>query len=82
MSETNTNYRTHDIYLAAALLTAGARLIGRQKSSGRMTFDFEHAAIDALVDAYILGGATVNARQYAENIKGIKNLLFRDGADQ
>lgn len=78
MSEVDTEFETHDIYLAAYLKVSGCNMIRRRKQANRVYFVFTNPAgsIKDLREAFFSGQAKVQAHQYALEIVACKQLCF------
>jgi len=78
MSDTDNEFETHDIYLAAYLQVAGCTLIRRRKQANRVYFVFANPAgsIKDLREAFFSGQAKVSAHQYSTAIVSMKQLCF------
>jgi len=73
-----TEFETHDIYLAAYLKVSGCAMIRRRKQANRVYFIFTNTAgsIKDLREAYFSGQAKVAAHQYSTAIVSMKQLCF------
>ncbi len=70
-------YRTKDLSLAAFLYTSGKKLNKLDFESGRAWFIFDdQRSCDALVSAFWRKEATVNAKEFADAIRSLKDLMF------
>lgn len=69
-------FRTHDLYFAAYLKTAGVPFQGTESSdSGRVAFIFERIPnIRDLKNQFFTRKAKVSAMTYADEIKALKTL--------
>ena len=73
-------YRTSDIYFAAYLKVAGARLVGTEREGRRVFFIFEDQgpiAMRQLKGAYFADSAKVNVLSFVQAIKHMKGLTVR-----
>ena len=77
----NKKYTTPNIYLAACLMTAGMRMVGKPDRSDpkRVRFTLEGDGIDEVYSKYIEGTLTGNLKQLCEHLKTIKMELWSDG---
>lgn len=78
-----TQYRTRDLYEAAALDAAGMRLVALEPTQreGERMFVFEGIKksdnVEAIADEYWGGGLVVKARTYADAMRRLKDRLFK-----
>lgn len=72
MSET---YRTQNLYEAAYLLTKGAKIRGKIRSGKKIILEFEAAKIKEIAMGFY-NGDKVQAKQYADNYRNIKDYVF------
>jgi hypothetical protein len=71
------NYRTKDLYEAAFLYASGKRLIQSQNGSGKIWFVFgDEPSCRALSDSFWRKEASVNAKEFADSIRTLKDLIF------
>ncbi len=69
-------YETSDLSLAGAILAAGHKLSHVERRAGRGWFVFEpDARIGATAAKYYAGNLTVDARTYADHLRGLKGAL-------
>lgn len=81
MEDPNPEWRTKDLYLAAAFVAAGLRLqrTDREPHSGRFVFVFEdNADRRKFHQAWVNGeGEAADYRDYADAIKDLKSLVHQ-----
>ncbi|MDP9355183.1 MAG: hypothetical protein M3R02_07850 [Chloroflexota bacterium] len=69
-------YETTDLSLAGAILAAGHKLSHVDRRVGRGWFVFEpDPRIGATVARYFAGNLSVDARTYADHLRGLKGVL-------
>ncbi len=69
-------YETTDLSLAGAILAAGHKLNRVERRAGRGWFIFEpDPRIGATVAQYFAGGLQVDARTFADHLRGLKGAL-------
>jgi hypothetical protein len=75
---TETEFETHDIYLASYLKIAGCTLVRRRKQANRVYFVFNNPAgsVKDLREAFFSGQAKVSAHEYSTTIISFKQLCF------
>jgi len=74
------SFRTSDLYFAAYLKVAGARLLGTERAEGRVVFLFEDqgaVAMKQLREQYFSDYAQVHALSFSQAIQEMKSLLFQ-----
>ncbi len=70
-------YRVKDLSAAAFLYSSGMKLVRLEKEDGKCWFIFEnHAACDELANSYWLKIPTVNAKEFSDSLKYLKDLIF------
>jgi hypothetical protein len=70
-------YRTKDLSETAFLYASGKRLITTENDSGRVWFAFEdRLSCNDLVDSFWRKEATVNAKEFSDAIRTLKDLIF------
>ncbi len=73
----NQAYRTKDLSISAVLLIKKIKLVGTERLGGICWFIFtEKARCEDLSNQYLFGEVLVNAREYEEMIKRLKNIIF------
>ncbi len=71
-------YRTKDLGEASGLLCKSAKLLRLEKENNFFWFVFEDANLcESTANAYWYGKLTVNAREYYEATRDLKDRLFR-----
>lgn len=79
MTEPTDTYATKDLWLSAALLAAGARLLHLDWRTGRAYFIFaDPRRCEVLSDAYWRGDLTVRAKAFSDGLRTLKDRLFGD----
>lgn len=75
-----TNTRTHDLGLAAALVSCGFDLkVTNRDINGRFYFGFKQTEkLTRTIDAYWSNTLDVHARTYNDNIKMLKSRIYAD----
>ncbi len=69
-------YETTDLSLAGAILAAGHKLSHVERRADRGWFVFEpDPRIGATVARYFAGGLQVDARTFADHLRGLKGAL-------
>ena len=74
-------FRTSDIYFAAYLKVAGARMMGTERKGRRVVFIFEDQgpiAMRQLKGAYFADSAKVNVLSFVQAVKNMKELTVRN----
>ena len=72
------NSKTKDLYLAAALIACGEKLICSEKSSNEVWFIFENSeSLNTLKSKHLTGNLTVNVAQYQNALRQLKNIIFQ-----
>lgn len=73
-------FTTYDLGVSAALLSAGYKLNGLDRSNPRRSlFIFQHTpTIEADANKYFSDQLQVKARSYFDNLKALKNKLYSD----
>jgi len=74
-------YETHDIYLAAYLKCCGCQYIGRRqdRNGRRWWFKFSNpVGFSDLREAYYSGKGMVSAKVFGDQIQAMKELCFVD----
>ncbi len=77
------SYTTKDISLAAAIITAGHKIISLEKEplKNNYLFVFETSEdLLSVVDKYWNNGLLLNVREYSTNLKYLKSRLYAVGA--
>ena len=70
-------YKTKDLGEAAALICKTSELLGLQKDGKVVWFIFSNpASCKAISNKYFFGELLVNARDYNESLKLLKNRIF------
>jgi len=73
----NTHLITQDLYESALLYASGQKLIQLKNNSGRFSFIFEDGqACQGLIDAYWRKDAMVNAKEFADAVRSLKDRIF------
>ena len=68
---------TQDLYESAFLYASGQKLIQLKNDNGRFSFIFEDVqACQRLIDSYWRKDATVNAKEYADAVRSLKDRIF------
>ncbi len=77
-TNTDSEYETHDIYLAAYFKVAGCVLDRRYREGRRWYFVFSNpgGTVRDLREAYFSGKAQVIAKDYAKEVQDMKQLCF------
>lgn len=74
-------YHSRDLYLVAALVTLGHKIISTWKQDSQVTFLFDLSdQIRNDAKAYWSHGLSLDPLAYAQNIKTTKQLIFQEGA--
>lgn len=72
-------YRTRDLNEASFLFASRQKLIRLEEDSGRFWFVFEdRPACQKLIDAYWRREATVNAKEFADSFRSLKDRIFKN----
>lgn len=72
-------FRTKDLPIAAFLYASGKRLFESQNDNGKVWFVFnDKATCENLVNSYWRKDASVNAKEYADSLRTLKDLIFND----
>ena len=70
-------HRTKDLYEASFLYAAGCKLIRLLDDHGRFWFVFEGEELcRQLTDSYWRKEATINAKEFADSIRTLKDRIF------
>lgn len=74
------NTRTHDLGLAAALVSSGFKLRGTNRDiRGRFYFLFRQSGdLTEAIDGYWANTLNVPARMYSDNIKMLKSRIYAE----
>jgi hypothetical protein len=73
----NNTHHTKDLAEAAFLYASGRKLAELKKDSGKYWFVFDdRKTCQALVDSYWRKDASVNAKEYADAFRSLKDLIF------
>jgi hypothetical protein len=77
-TNTENEFETHDIYLAAFLAVSSCTLLRRRKQANRVYFIFTNPAgpVQDLREAFFSGQAKVSAHEYAQRIVAFKQLCY------
>lgn len=80
MNIESSNMRTHDLGLAAALVSCGFELRTTNRDiSGRFYFAFKQTEeLMSAIDAYWSDTLNVRARTYNDNIKMLKSRIYSE----
>ncbi len=72
------NTQIHDLNLAAALLSAGFKIIGTSRdTNGRFYFIFKRTdKLTHTINEYWSDELTIKARTFADNIKMLKSRIY------
>jgi hypothetical protein len=72
----STDFRTHDLYFAAYLQTAGVEMTRTDRENGRVYFVFDTsiANMDELKHGWFNNSAKVPAQPYSNAIKSLKSV--------
>lgn len=82
MTEPAHTFATRDLWLSAALLAAGERLLRLDWRDGRAHFVFPDARhCGALADRYWRGDLHVSAKAFADSLRTLKDRLFSEGGN-
>lgn len=77
----NSEYRTHDLYFAAYLQTAGVPLVrpDREANGRKVAFVFDVSAVNLaqIKNTYYSQSARIPALPFANNIKSLKALCHQ-----
>jgi len=79
-AKTETSFLTHDLDLAATLLTCGLRLLDvtRSNGGGRAQFEFEDVdQCEAVRRRFVCGELEANAFDLLGNLRGLKYRLHQ-----
>lgn len=76
----SSNTRTHDLGLAAALVSSGFRLRATSRDiNGRFYFAFKQTGdLAEAIDEYWANTLNVRARTYNDNIKMLKSRIYSE----
>lgn len=76
----DSEFETHDIYLAAYLSEAGCELKRRRKQGTRVHFAFTNVtgSVKELREAFFSGKGMVSAAKYADAIRKFKEMCYLD----
>lgn len=76
MSQDDSEFETHDIYLAAYLDVAGCEMTKRRRQGARVHFTFANVGGDirTLREAFFSGKAMVSASKYADLVRKYKEM--------
>ena len=70
-------YKTKDLSISAVLVLRKIKLIKVERQEGICWFEFEEKEqCENLASQYLFGEILVNAREYEETIKRLKNIIF------
>lgn len=70
-------YRTKDLPVAAFLYALAKKLISTENENGRIWFVFEDkTSCEGLTDSFWRKEATINAKEYSDAIRTLKDLIF------
>jgi len=76
-TRTNNFYRTRDLSEASYIYASGRKLSQLENSNGIAWFIFEdEGRCKKLADAFWSGKSTINAREYSNAMRNLKNLIF------
>ena len=77
-TETDHEYETHDIYLAAYLHLAGCQLVRQRRQGARKFFIFTNSAgpISELRNAFFSGTANVKPHAFSQLVIAYKQMCF------
>ncbi len=76
----NNSYRTKDLSEAAFLYASGAKLIKLDNENGRVWFIYaDKAQCEKLADSFWSKEATVNAKEFADAFRTLKDMIFNRG---
>lgn len=71
------NYRTKDLSESAFLYASRKRLINTENDNGKVWFIFEDKlSCEELVNSFWRKEASVNAKEFADAIRTLKDLIF------
>lgn len=78
--EDELNFKTKDFYLAAFLVASNLKLIGANRNNPHQVFFvFANGEIrKQLVEGFLFGRATVNAKAFVSAIQALKQLIHSD----
>lgn len=78
MSDTDKEYETHDIYLAAYFKVCGCTLVRQRRQGPRKFFIFTSAAdpMEKLREDYFAGRGRVDPYSYAQQVMAFKQMCF------
>jgi len=72
-----TYYRTKDLSIAALLYASGKKLINSEYIDARIWFIFEgRLSCEKLVESYWRKEVTVNAKEFSDAMRTLKDLIF------
>ena len=70
-------YRTKDLPIAAFLYASNKRLFESHKDNGKVWFVFDDkSSCEEMVNSYFRKEASVNAKEFADAIRTLKDLIF------
>jgi Domain of unknown function (DUF5659) len=70
-------YNTHDIYLAAFLLTSGIALAKHERKDGKSEFGFTQTKrVSELINSFYSINASVNPLNYAASLRNLKGTMY------
>jgi len=73
----NKYFKTKDLSISAALLMSGIKLAEIDREDKVFWFSFRDVnKCEALSKEYLFGKLLVNAREYDEAVKRLKNIIF------
>ena len=73
----NDTYRTKDLSEASFLYASGSKLIKTDNENGKVWFIFfDKAYCEKLANSFWSREATVNAKEFADAIRTLKDLIF------
>ena len=71
------NYRTRDLSESAFLYASGKKLLKLENDNKRVWFIFkDRLSCQDLLDSYWQKEAVVNAKEFADAIRSLKDLIF------
>ena len=80
MDEKMTVYRTKDLYEASYLYTSGQKLLRLEKDKRPYWFIFEsEEACHALIDKYWRKEARIDAKEFVDSLRSLKDRIFGNG---
>lgn len=73
------HYSTKDLSVASFLYASGKKLIHLNKDNGRTWFLFDNRnSCEQLVRSFWAKEALVNAKEYSDSIRTLKELIFNE----